>query len=99
MCAALKSVRLPCDYNTRSDLTMFLAFYGKGLFPAAGGTNPYCTVAHHADMKARGLETAPENCFIGRPIQNKMLAEAVRRNAKLFRNGDLTADDVKKRWK
>lgn len=92
VCAALKAVQISCDYNTRSGLSMFLAFNGKALFPAAGGTNPYV-------KEYRADEVFPDDGFIGQPKQNEMLAQAVIRNAKLFKNGDITAEAVKKQWR
>ena len=92
LCEALRKVKLPCDYNARSSLSMFLAVNGKGLFPAAGGTNPY-----HNPPKAG--DPRPDDGYIGRSVQNKMMLEALRRNAHLFKNGDLTASAVKTRWR
>lgn len=93
VCAALKEVGVACDYNTRGDLTMFLAVNGKALFPWQGKTNPWVT---DDTLIKLGF---PDDVFVGRPAQNKEIAAAVRRNAKLFKNGDLTADDVKTKWR
>ncbi|HEY0010813.1 MAG TPA: hypothetical protein VGB97_02765 [Candidatus Paceibacterota bacterium] len=90
-CAAMRSVGLSCDYITRSALAMFLAMNGKDPVPPSGKTNPYC-----ADNPT---DTPPHNCFIGRPAQNKLLREGVRRNARLFRDGNLTAEDVRTKWR
>ena len=90
VCAALRAVQISCDYNTRLTLSRFLALYGKGLFPASGGSNPYYT-EHRTDD---GLDDG----FIGQPKQNEILAQAVTRNAKLFVGGDITAEAVKYRW-
>jgi len=98
VCKALHDVQVACDYNTRGTITMFLAFYGKSLFPAAGGTNPYFTAADRERELARG-DADPDNVFIGHPPQNDMLAAAVRKNAALFKNGDISAETVKKFWK
>lgn len=92
VCKALKGVKLGCDYNTRYTLSMFLTVNGKGLFPAAGNTNPYFTKFEPEYMDH-------DDGFIGRLVQNKMLADAIRRNTNLFKGGDLSADDVKKRWR
>ena len=101
-CAALKSVGLTCDYNTRSTLTDFLTVNDKGLFPAAGGTNPWYTATDRAEeIKSHakyGTWVGIDNAFIGQPRQNAMLASAVHRNASLFHHGDLTAADVRAKW-
>lgn len=92
VCAALNAVHLTCDYNTRGTISMFLTVNGKGLFPASGGTNPY-----HAKYYAM-YPDLPDDGFIGTAEQNKMLCNAVLRNAKLFKDGDLRIDDLK-HWK
>ena len=92
VCTALRRVKLSCDYNTRITLSMFLTVNGKGLFPASGGTNPYYT-------KYGPSDSYPDDGFVGQSIQNNMLATAVRRNVKLFHNGDLTAEAVRNSWK
>jgi len=99
ICSVLKAVQLTCDYNTRIVVSHFLALYGKGLFPAAGGTNPYYTGADRAKEVKDGTDTSPDDAFVGQPVQNKMLADAVRKNRHLFKGGDLTAEAVKKSWK
>ena len=71
---------------------MFLTVNGKGLFPAHSGTNPYCT-------EYRADDVFPDDCFIGHPPQNDMLAAAVLKNMKLFKNGDITAEAVQKNWR
>ena len=91
LCASFEAVGLSCDYNTRGTLSMFLTVYGKSLFPASGGTNPYVRV------RDSWPDARPDDVFIGTAQQNKMLSTAVTRNAGLFRNGNLTAEDVK-RW-
>ena len=102
-CAVLKSAKLTCDYNTRMTLSTFLTVNGKGLFPASGGTNPYYSAADraqeleiHAD---HGWPMPIDEAFIGHPPQNQMLAAAVRRNLRLFQDGDLTAEEVRTRWR
>jgi hypothetical protein len=98
ICAAMHTVRLTCDYNTRVTLSLFLSVNKKGLFPAAGGTNPYYT-EHEREIHKTVLKVEwPDDGFIGHPPQNQMLAAAVRKNTHLFKDGDLTADAVK-RWK
>jgi|CXWL01.1.fsa_nt_gi hypothetical protein len=92
VCAVLKKVEVPCDYNSRGTLSMFLTVNGKGLFPASGGTNPYFN--KHEPFE----EGLPDDYFIGQPVQNRMLREAVVRNADLFKNG-LTAQEVKLSWR
>jgi hypothetical protein len=99
VCSAFKAVQLSCDYNTRVVVSMFLAVNGKGLFPAAGGTNPYYTAAEREREVKMGTDTSPDDAFIGHPPQNDMLAAAVLKNAKLFQNGDLTAEAVKNSWR
>lgn len=93
VCVALHSVQVACDYNTRSLLSMFLTVNGKGLFPAAGGTNPYFTAVDRE--KGSVLADHPDDGFIGQPVQNKMLADAVRRNTRLFKSGDLSVEALK----
>lgn len=90
LCKEFSSVGLACDYNTRGELVMFLEHNGKVLFPPSGKTNPYCE-----EEKDRSYGA----CYIGQPIQNKMLAESIRRNKALFKEGDLTAATVKDRWR
>lgn len=90
VCTALKSVGLPCNYNTRMTLSLFLTLNGKGLFSAAGGTNPY-----HKEADKGSIDDG----FVGQPKQNAMLAAAIRKNAKLFSKGDLTAEAVRNSWK
>lgn len=92
VCAALKAVKLTCDYNTRITVSMFLTVNGKGLFPASGGTNPYFTERSADDV-------FPDDGFIGHPPQNDMLAAAILKNVKLFKNDDLTAEAVQKFWR
>lgn len=101
VCRAMKEIKLSCTYNDRVVLSLFLAVNGKGLFPASGGTNPYYTATSREKAISFGVThpDEPDDSFIGRPIQNKMLAEAIRRNIKLFENGDLAAENVKKLWK
>jgi hypothetical protein len=82
ICAAMRSVELSCDFNTRVTLSRFLAINGKGLFPANGGDRR-CT---------------EQDCFVGHPTQNGRLSDAVQRNAKLFEGGDLTAEAVQQEW-
>ncbi len=91
LCAALASVKLACDYNTRTTLTMFLTVNGKDMFPAEGGTNPYYT---QHDPK----DAYPDDAYIGQPVQNTLLRKAVLRNAGLFKNGNLTAASATK-WR
>ncbi len=88
-CAALASVGVACDYSARIAFSMFLTVNGKGLFPYSGRTNPYC-----------GPHTSgePDDCFIGHGRQNAMLREAVLRNASLFSDGELTAEEVRSAW-
>lgn len=88
-CVALASVGVACDYNARIAFSMFLTVNGKGLFPYSGRTNPYC--GPHAPGE-------PDDCFIGHGRQNAMLREAVLRNASLFSDGDLTAEEVRSAW-
>jgi hypothetical protein len=92
VCSALRSVKLPCDYNSRGVLSMFLTVNGKGLFPASSRTNPYCPELNTDD-------TFPDDCYIGRQTQNAMLAAAILKNRKLFRDGDLTAETVRTQWR
>lgn len=92
VCNALKAVGVTYDYNTRYAITTFLAFYGKSVFPASGGTNSCCT---EADPNSK----MPDNVFSGTLHQNNLLAASIKRNAALFKEGDLTADDVKNRWR
>jgi hypothetical protein len=99
ICAALNAINISCDYNTRYEVSQFLAFYGKGLFPAAGGTNPYCTTESRERRVRDGTDNRPDDCFIGRPQQNKMLADAIRKNRALFKNGDISVEAVRKSWK
>jgi hypothetical protein len=102
-CEALKSVGMSCDYNTRTTLTDFLVVNGKNLFPAEGGTNPHYTAKDREnEVKSAAYDGHPpmiNNAYIGAAVQNPMLAKAVLRNAALFHNGDLTAEDVRHRWR
>ena len=93
-CAALDSVGLACDYNTRITLSQFLTVNGKGLFPPSRRTNPYCDYASDTDERGQ-----PIDCFIGHGRQNGILRAAVLRNQSLFHDGDLTAADVRARWR
>lgn len=90
LCATLKKIKLPCDYNTRMTISIFLTVNGKGLFPASGGTNPYVSEAS---------DDYPDDAFIGRPVQNTMLRQALEKNADLFKGGDLTAEMVSQNWR
>lgn len=92
LCEALTLVEVSCDYNSRMTLSIFLAVNGKGMFPASGGTNPY------VDASRAEEEGRPSDVYIGRPIQNRMLQEAILRNQHLFRDGNLTAEDVQTSW-
>jgi len=96
-CNALKDVGLTCDYNTRVTLSTFLTVNGKGLFPAMGKTNPYVFDDNGKLWEDRS--DRPDDVYIGAAVQNPMLAAAVRKNANLFKNGDITADDVQNRWR
>ncbi len=86
LCATLWNVKVPCDYNSRFGLSMFLTVNGKGLFPASSGTNPHYTEA---------IPGRPDDGFIGTAKQNAMLRAAVAKNALLFKDGDLTVDALK----
>lgn len=96
-CKAFASVKLPCDYNTRSTFSKFLAVNGKGVLPASGKTNPYVNDLIETGSPEYPRET--DDVFIGRPEQNAILAAAVRKNQSLFKGGNLTAADVKARWR
>lgn len=92
LCAPLRTVAYPCDYNSRATLSMFLTVHGKGLFPAAAGTSPRYAVYDPGS----GF---PDDSYDGTKEQNEMLRRAVLRNAVLFKNGDLSAQDVKQHWR
>ncbi|MEI6479387.1 MAG: hypothetical protein WCO21_00965 [bacterium] len=92
LCGAMESVGLPCDFNTRFSLSLFLTVNGKGLFPASGRTNPYFS-------EYRSSDPLPNDGYIGLPRQNEILAAAIRRNAHLFKNGDLSAKAVRSDWR
>lgn len=92
MCAVLRTVGLPCDYNTRGTLSLFLTVNGRAIFPVAGGTNPYWTVR-------RDNDPFPDDAFVGEAKQNAMLADAIKRNRHLFKGGDLTAEAVQNHWR
>jgi hypothetical protein len=91
VCEALRSVGLGCSYNERYHLIDFLQENGVVLFPCKGGTNPY--TKDRCDREPYDWHN-----YIGQPVQNKMLAQAVRRNRNLFVKGNLTKEQVKK-WK
>lgn len=63
------------------------------------------TLSRFLSVNGKGLfpsqhkEERVNDAFIGLPAQNEMLRAAVVRNLKLFKNGDLTAEDVRKNWK
>ena len=96
-CSLFKKVGLPCDYNTRCTVSMFLTVNGKGLFPAKGKTNPY--VFDDKGEVWPSSHNEPDDVYIGTATQGKILIDAVRRNAALFKNGDLTAEDVRTKWR
>ncbi len=88
VCAAMHSVHLACDYNTRVVLVNFLNYYGKDIMH---GTNPYVN-----DLRKRGDWWSSDfDIFIGEPNQNHLLAVAIQRNERLFHDGNLTAAAVK----
>jgi len=91
ICDAFVEVGLSCDYNTRLTLSNFLTACEKGLFPATARTNPFCSPN---DSYVKQFD----DCYIGTAQQNLMLLDAIRRNAGLFKNGDLTAEDVRAKW-
>lgn len=94
LCQAMQSVGLGCSYNERGSLIDFLHGNGVVLFPCKGGTNPYtvdrCDDHPYANPDFRN--------YIGQPVQNKMLIDAINKNRALFKRGNLLASDVKK-WK
>jgi hypothetical protein len=97
LCETLRTVGLMCDFITRGGLSNFLTVNSKGLFPAAGKTNPYVL---DDDGSIREDHTnGPDDVYIGTAVQNRMLVEAIRRNVHLFRDGDLMATDVRENWK
>jgi hypothetical protein len=83
VCAALQAVEVSCDFNTLRTLLRFLSINGQGPFLSDRAVVRSCT---------------SEDCFVGRTAQNKRLAAAVRGNARLFREGDLTAEAVQGNW-
>ena len=93
LCREMKSVGLGCSYVERIQLVGYLSAHGVDLFPCVGGTNPYT-----ADMCGRPDWKVTENFlnYIGRPVQNQMLKESIKKNRGLFRNGDLTAANAAK---
>ena len=68
-----------CDYTVRLVLAGFLAMYGVDLFPTSDQFG----------------ESGPGSSgYYGTAEQNGILIEAVRRNAELLADGDLTAEEV-----
>jgi hypothetical protein len=92
LCQTMKLVGLGCSYNERYSLIDFLQENGIVLFSCKDGTNPY-TVGHCGEP---GYQDAGN--YIGRPVQNKMLSDAIKKNRALFKGGNLLASDTKK-WK
>ncbi len=72
LCEILTSVRIACDYNHRVALSQFLTVWGKPLFPAEGGTNPYFPQPVASDL----VDGYPDDYYIGTARQNAMLAAA-----------------------
>jgi len=77
--ALIKAGLATCDYNVRITLVGFLTMYGVDLFPS----------------NDTSYESGPgSTAYSGTADQNAVLIDAVRRNAKLFADGDLTAEEV-----
>jgi len=82
-CRPLLSAGLSdCNYNVRGVLVGFLAMYGVDLFPWT------------YDDRMGPADTA----YSGKGDENEMLIAAVKRNADLFADGDLTAEEVQQ-WR
>ena len=84
VCKALKEVNVACDLNSVYVLTRFLAVYGKDLFKQIPSHN-----VRIKDMYA---------IYIGEPIQEARIANAVRRNKGLFTGGNLAGSRVAANW-
>jgi hypothetical protein len=69
-----------CDYNVRITLAQFLSMYGVELFPSR--TRPH------------GQSGPGDTAYYGTGDQNAVLMGAIKRNAALFADGDLTAAEV-----
>lgn len=87
LCKALAGVGLGCSYMERGNLVVYLLGQGTDLLPCKGGSNPY-TADMCNDPDQQGLENRGN--YIGRPIQNAILEKSIRKNAHLFKNGDLS---------
>ncbi len=88
LCKAMADVGLGCSYMDRANLVEYLLGQGTDLLPCKGGSNPY-TVDRCDDPDHQGLENRGN--FIGRAIQNTILEKSIRKNAHLFKNGDLSS--------
>lgn len=71
-----------CNYHIRGLLVDFLTMYGVNLFPAEPD---------------EWIRPGASN-YSGQADENEVLMKAVRRNARLFADGDLTREEVT-RWK
>jgi len=81
--SACKAVKMLCSYNERFDLANRLSKTGKRIIPVS--TNPYI---HEENIEG--------TAFIGRPLQNEILARNIVKNKKLFVHGYVPDESLKK---
>ena len=81
--AACKAVKMSCSYTERFDLANRLSTAGKNIIPVS--TNPY--------IHEEGIGWT---AYIGRPLQNEILARNITKNKKLFVHGYVPDEDLKK---
>ncbi len=82
-CVSLLRVGFPtCSFNVRLILVQFLSLYGVDLFPA-----------ENVDF----FSPSPTS-YSGKAEENSVLIIAIERNAHLFTDGDLTAEEVQQ-WR
>ncbi len=96
ICSTMRRVGLGCSYNERIMLSEYLAANGKNLFPCGDGSNPYFATTKDCDS-FRPEELMSDSFYIGQPGQSVTLEQSIRKNAKLFKNGDLTPEAAA-RW-
>lgn len=78
-CEALRNAGFPeCNFNVRGTLVQFLALYGVDLFPWEGDPWPW----------------PGGTSYSGKAEENLELAQQIDRNAALFADGELAADEV-----
>ncbi len=96
LCSEMKKVGLGCPYNERIGLTSYLAANGKNLFTCGDGSNPYFSTTKDCDLFTTE-ERQKMSFYIGQPGQSIILERSVRKNIRLFKNGDLQPEAAA-RW-